>query len=224
MMKPLWSLALILALVLGAPSGAAAAKAPEEKPVARPKALRVAVMPLINRTQEPLADQVVSQVLKEQLAEFDVKRASILLVADVERILGAHDAFHHAYRLAERWALAGTPDSAAIAAIDTVLDVDALLCVKIAEWDVKRINVINAGQSSTTIGLEFALFDIHTGKLLWRKTQREERFAEEVDIMSGSVTYDETGTFQSRRTNEPPRPKDVAENLVKLAFKKFPQS
>jgi hypothetical protein len=226
MMKPVRNLlpVLVLSLAALAPPSLASAKVREAKPAAPAKSIRVAVMPLMNRSQEALADQVVNAVLKEQLREFDAARASFLLAPDVERILGARGEYRRAVAIAERWGRDGTVDSAAVAAIDSVLGVDAVLCVAISDWEVKRITVINAGQSSTTIGLRFALFDVHGGKLLWKKEPREERQAEEFDISSGSVSFDETGTIQSRRTNEPPRAKEVAEDLVKSAFKKFPRS
>lgn len=226
MMGPIRGFVPVLALVLAAlaPPSIASAKEKEAEASAPAKSIRVAVMPLMNRTQESLASQVVSAVLKEQLKEFDVERATFLLPMDVERVLGAHDQFHRAMAIAERWSQKEELDSTAAAAIDSFLDVDALLCVAISDWEVKRITVINAGQSSTTIGLRFALFDAHTGALLWKKNAHEERLADEYDISSGSVSFDQTGTIQSRRTNEPPRPKDVTESLFKTAFKKFPRS
>jgi hypothetical protein len=215
--------ALATALALLIQPSPATAKEPQPKDLpAEP--LRVAVMPLVNRTQETLADQVVNAVLKEQLSEFDEKRATFLLSTDVERILGAHDAYGRAIAVAERWARGSIPDSAAIPGLDTLLHADAVLMVAITDWETKRIAVINAGQSSTTIGLRFQLYDIRTRKSLWKKEVREERLADEYDISSGSTVFDETGTIRSRGTNEPPRPKDVTEDLVKSALRRFPRS
>jgi hypothetical protein len=216
------ALAVLLAVCLPAP--AVPAKEKEEKPAEPVKTIRVAVMPLMNRTQEALADQVVNEALREQLKEFDAARALFLLPNDVERVLAAHNAYPRAGRIADRWSRDGKLDSTAVAGLDTLLSVDAVLCVKVSDWEMKRVTVINAGQSYTTVGLEFALFDVREKKLIWKKSGREQRYADEYDVTSGAVSYDETGTIQSRRTNEPPRPKDVTVDIIKSAFRKFPRA
>ncbi|HEY7727355.1 MAG TPA: hypothetical protein VID50_02775 [Candidatus Eisenbacteria bacterium] len=222
-MKALSRLIPALALVSLTLPGTAGA---EEKgaPPARPRPLRVAVMPLMNVTQEVLADQVVSQALRDRLKEFDSDRAMFLFPADVERVLSARDESYRAYRIAQRWSMDNTLDSTAVEGLDTLLTVDAILCVRISDWEVKRITVINAGQSYTTVGLQFALFDVRNKQQLWKKDAREQRYAPEYDVSSGTVSYDATGTIQSRGTNEPPRPKEVVGDLVRSAFRKFPQS
>ena len=224
MMKPSRTLAMALLLAACLPLSAAPAKEKEEKPAEPVKIIRVAVMPLMNRTQEALADQVVNEALREQLKEFDAAKAIFLLPNDVERVLATQNAYPRAGRIAERWSRDGKLDSTAVAGLDSLLGVDAVLCVKVFDWEMKRITVINAGQSYTTVGLEFALFDVREKQLLWKKAAREQRYADEYDITSGAVSYDETGTIQSRRTNEPPRPKDVTVDLIKSAFRKFPRA
>jgi hypothetical protein len=178
----------------------------------------------MNVTQETLADQIVSQALRDQLEEFDTARATFLFPSDVQRVLSARNEFQRAYRIAEKWSKKGTIDSTAVAGLDSLLTVDAVLCVRVSEWEVKRITIINAGQSYTSVGLQFALYDVRSKKLLWKKDAHDQRFAPEYDVSSGTVSYDETGTIQSRTTNEPPRPKDVLNDLIRSAFKKFPVS
>jgi hypothetical protein len=211
----------VLALVV--PSGALG-KDKDAQPAPPAKPLRVAVMPLMNGTQESLANQVISEALREGLTDLDAKVVTFLLPTDTERILSSQNAFDRAYRVAEKWGHDATLDSSAIVGLDTLLVSDAVLCVKISEWEIKRITVIGAGQSYTTIGLSFALYDIRSKKMLWKKDVREQRLAPEYDVSSGQVSYDETGQIQSRTTNEPPRPKEVAEGLIRSAFKKFPRA
>jgi len=213
--------ALMLALIV--PTGARA-KDKDEKAVAPAKAIRVAVLPLMNTTQEALANQVVNEALQEQLKAVSASAATFLLPGDTERILSSLNAFDRAYRIAERWSHDAKLDSAAIVGLDTLLVADAVLCVKVSEWEIKRVTVIGAGQSYTTVGLSFALFDIRSKKLLWKKDAREQRLAPEYDVSSGQVSYDEIGTIQSRTTNEPPRAKDVTADLIRSAFKKFPRA
>jgi hypothetical protein len=221
-MKTLRPLAIVLSLALL--TLPAASRAKEKEPEALSKPIRVAVMPLMNVTQETLADQIVSQALRDQLEEFDTARATFLFPSDVQRVLSARNEFQRAYRIAEKWSKKGTIDSTAVAGLDSLLTVDAVLCVRVSEWEVKRITIINAGQSYTSVGLQFALYDVRSKKLLWKKDAHDQRFAPEYDVSSGTVSYDETGTIQSRTTNEPPRPKDVLNDLIRSAFKKFPVS
>ena len=222
-MRVLRSLALACPfLILVLPLSSAAREGEGKAPPAKP--LRVAVMPLVNQTQESLADPLVNQQLREQLSEFDPGRATFLFPSDVQRVLGARNELQRAYLITERWSRKNTLDSTAVEGLDTLLTVDAVLCVGISDWEVKRITVINAGQSSTSIGLQFALYDVRTKKLLWKKEAHDQRYAPEYDVSSGSVSFDETGTIQSHGTNEPPRPKDVVTDLIRSAFKKFPAS
>lgn len=209
-----------LLLTLPGTSGAKDKDGPA--PGARP--LRVAVMPIMNVSQEPLATEIVTQALRDQLGDIDKDRATFLFPSDVQRVLSARNEFQRAFAIAERWSKDGKLDSTAVEGLDSLLTADAVLCVRITEWEVKRITVINAGQSYTTAGIQFALFDIPTKRLIWKKDAHEQRFAPEYDISSGTVSYDATGTIQSRTTNEPPRPKDVVNDLIRSAFKKFPRS
>lgn len=217
--------AILTALVLASvfPAGARA-KDQEEQPARAAKAIRVAVLPLMNGTQEALASQVVNEALQGELKDAAAGKATFLLPSDTERILSSLNAFDRAYRIAERWSHDASLDSSAIVGLDTLLVSDAVLCVKISEWEIKRITQIGAGQSYTIVGLSFALYDIRSKKLLWKKEAREQRLAPEYDVSSGQVSYDETGQIQSRSTNEPPRPKDVTEDLIRSAFKKFPRA
>jgi hypothetical protein len=218
-MKPVHPLALALALaclILPAP-----ALARDRAPM---KTLRVAVLPVVNVSPEPLAVQTVSQALHEQLSKLDPSRATFLYPSDVERILSAHNAMQRATDIVDRWGKNDTLDSTAVVGLDTLLTVDAILCVRVTEWEVRRITVINAGQSYTTIGAQFALYDIPTKKLLWKKDARVQRYAPEYDVSSGTVSYDAIGNIQSRSTNEAPEPKGVASELIRTAFRKFPNS
>lgn len=222
-MRTLRLLALAFPFLVLALPGASWAKDKKESALPE-KPLRVAIMPIMNVTVEPLADEIVSQALRAQLSELDPARSTFLFPSDVQRVLSAHNEFQRAFAIAERWSKDGTLDSTAVEGLDTLLTVDAVLCARTSEWEVNHITVINAGQSYTTIGLQFALFDARTKKLLWKKDERLQRFAPEYDVSSGTVSYDATGTIRSRTTNEPPRPKDVANDLIRSAFKKFPKS
>jgi len=134
-----------------------------------------------------------------------------------------HNASDKIFALNDKWSNYGTLDSTAVDGIDSLLTVDAILFVKISEWENVRVNVIGRGESNTTVGFQFALFDLATRKRTWFKEPREQRFANEVDVSSGAVNYDETGYIQSRKVTDPPRYEDVASDLVRNAFKKFPK-
>lgn len=210
--------AAAIVLLLAAPSPAKQAK---EAPPAKP--IRVAVLPPVNETAELGAAKILEDVLKDEFKEFDPKRASFLMPLDVERILEAHNALDRAYAITDRWAKHGTLDSTAVGGLDSLLHADAVLCVKIYEWENHIVVQIGAGESSTTIALAFTLFDIRSMKKAWHKEPREQRFAQEIDPSSGQVRYDDTGVIQTRSAIEPPRYQDVAADLVRMAFKKFPQ-
>lgn len=193
---------------------------PEAAPL--PKSMRVAVLPVVNRSSEVDAIKIMEDVLSERFKEMDRSKAVFLLPADVERVLTSQDALDRAFRITDRWAKHDALDSTAIGGLDSILVADAVLCIKIAEWETKRYHNIGEGQSHTTIGFNFTLFSIRDKKKIWSKDVREQRLAPEYDLSAGTVGYDATGRIQSSNVNEPPRVQDVASDLVRDAFKKFP--
>src|SRR6185436_14133717 len=106
--------------------------------------------------------------------------------------------------------------------LDSVLIADAVMLVQVTEWDTKRAHNIGEGQSSTTIGLRFAMYRLSDKKKLWWKDEREQRMARERDLSSATVGYDDTGRIQTAGATDPPRVHDVASDIVRDALKKFP--
>jgi len=193
---------------------------PEATPL--PKSMRVAILPVVNRSSEVDAIKIMEDVLTERFKEMERSKAVFLLPADVERVLTSQDALDRAFHITDRWAKNGALDSTAVVGLDSILVADAVLCIKIAEWETKRFHNIGEGQSFTTIGLNFTLFNIRDKRKIWSKDVREQRLTPEYDLSSGTVGYDATGRIQSPGVNEPPRVQDVASDLVRDAFKKFP--
>jgi hypothetical protein len=210
------ALAVLLFTSVGAKEEKKDAKAPVPP-------VRVAVMPVINGSAELGATKIMEDVLREQFKAVPAERATFLLAPDTERILTDRNALDRAYRLNERWSKSGTLDTTSVAGLDSILMVDAILFVKVAEWENVRVNVVGRGQSNATVGLQFALYDLKSLKKTWSRDPREQRFAGEIDPSSTSVSYDDTGYIQSRSVTDPPRNEDVANDLVRSAFKKFPQ-
>ncbi len=208
-----------LALLLASSVGAKKEDAPPPA-----KAIRVAIMPIVNGSPEVGATKIMEDIIRDRVKNVPPDRATFLQPGDTERLLEARDALDKSYALTDRWSKYGTLDSTAVDGIDSLLTVDAILFVKVAEWENVRVNQIGRGESNTTVGLQFALFDLATRKRTWFKDPREQRFANEVDISSGAVSYDETGYIQSRSVTDPPRFEDVAGDLIRNAFKKFPRS
>ena len=187
------------------------------------KGLRVAIMPILNSSPDVGAPKIMLDLLRDHLKSMPAERATFLYPPDTERLLADRDATERGDVLLNTWSDNGTLDSTAAAGLDEVVTADALLFVKVAEWENTRVNTIGRGESHTTVGLQFALFDLKTGKKTWWRDPREQRFAQEIDVSSGTVSYDETGYIQSRNVTDPPRYEDVADDLVRNAFKKFPQ-
>jgi len=208
-----------LAVLLLATVGAKA----EKKEQAPERPIRVAVMPIVNGSPEIGATKIMEDILRDQLKDVPAERATFLKSTDTERLLTDRNALDRAYTLNERWSKYGALDTTAVAGLDSLLMVDAILYVRVSDWENVRVNVVGRGQSNTTVGLQFALYDLKSLKKTWSKDPRETRFAQEVDPTSGSVTYDETGYIQSRGATDPPRFEDVASDLVRTAFKKFPR-
>jgi hypothetical protein len=216
--------AAVVALLglLGASSlVSAVSQAKEEKVRLRP--LRVAILPIINASPELSATKIMDDVLREQLSEVPKSRGTFLYPFDTQQVLTSRNELDRAYRLTEKWAKYGTLDSTAIAGLDSILMVDAVLFAKVNEWENHRVPVIGAGSSHTTIGFSFACYDVRNKKRIWDKSPREQRFGQEIDPTSGTVNYDETGFIQNKRATDPPRYEAVASDLVRDAFKKFPQ-
>ena len=191
--------------------------------LAQGAALRVAVFPAANASQEVGAGKIMEDILKNELKKVEATRATFIWPADVERLLDNASQSDRIDRLNDRFSNVAQIDSTAAAGLDTVLTVDAILLVKVAEWENHRVPVIGAGQSSATVGLSFALYDARTLKLLWTKSPSEQRFSRELDASSANVNYDETGLIQRKSDNAPPRYETVAGDLVRDAFKKFPR-
>jgi hypothetical protein len=206
-------------LAFAGASSFAANAAPEKAPA---KAIKVAILPVLNGSPDLSATKIMDDILRDQLKTVPPSRATFLLPIDSERILTQRNELDRGARLNERWSKLGTIDSTAMAGLDSVLMVDAVLFVKVNEWENHRVPVVGAGESSTTIGLAFACYDLQSMKRIWFKNPREQRFGQEIDPSSGAVTYDETGFIQNKRANAPPRYEDVASDLVRDAFKKFP--
>jgi hypothetical protein len=214
---------LLLVLVPGVSTALAAEKTPDIKldlPEVT-KGLRVAVLPVVNATSELDANKIMEDILREQFQEVPKERAMFLMPADVERVLSDANT-DRADRVANRWSRYGTLDSTAVVGLDSLLVADAVLLIKISEWETKRAHNVGEGQSSTTIALHMALYSLRDKKKLWSKNPREQRLARELDITNSTVGYDETGRIQTPRANEPPRVDEVASDLVREALKKFP--
>jgi len=213
----------ILVLAGGVPA-ARAAKDPEVKVEVPPaaKGIRVAVLPVVNATGDVDADKIMEDVLRERFGDVDRAKAVFLLPGDVERVLTDANALDRALSVTDRWSKRGRLDSTAVNGLDSLLVADAVLCIKITEWETKRAHSLGEGQSSTTIGFHFAMFGIRDKKKLWSKEVREQRLAREIDATSSTVGYDDTGRIQTANANEPPRVQDVASDLVRDALKKFP--
>jgi hypothetical protein len=216
-----FALVTLVAAAIAAAAIPATARAKDEPKHRGP--LRVAILPITNATQELSATKIMDDILREELKEMPAERATFLFPFDTEQLLSARNRLDQGYRIAEKWTKFGTLDSTAIQGLDSVLTVDAILIPKISEWENHRVPVIDRGSSFTTIGLAFACYDIRSKRLLWKKTPREQRFGQEIDPTSGSVNYDATGFIQNKRATDPPRYEDVAADLVRDAFKKFPQ-
>ena len=214
------ALPVALSMLLASP---AVSFAKDEKAAPAGPSIRVAVIPYVNTTEELGATRIMEDILRSELKKVDAKRATFLWPADVERLLGDAEQTARIDQLGDRFSQYSTLDSAAVSGLDTLLMVDAVLLVKISEWENHRVPVVGAGQSSATVGLQFALYDARTRALLWSKKPREQRFAAELDASSANVNYDETGVIQRKSDNAPPRYETVAADLVRDAFKKFPR-
>jgi hypothetical protein len=215
---PVPALAFVLATLL-APAASRAADDPSKAP---PPPIKVAVLPIINASQDLSAVKIMEDIVREQLRTVPPSRATFLLPIDTDRILTQRGAMDRSLRLSDRWDKYGVLDSTAVAGFDSLVMADAILFVKVTEWENHRVTVIGAGQSHTTIGLALACYDIRSKKRIWYKNPREQRFGQEIDPSSGSVAYDDTGFIQSKRTSDPPRFEDVAADLLRDAMKKFP--
>jgi len=196
--------------------------AAEETPAPPAKSMRVAILPIENSSPDLGAAKIMGDILREQMKRVPPEKATFLLPSDTERILAGRNELNRAYLLTERWAKHGTLDSTAVTGLDSLLMVDAILFVKVNEWENHRVPVVGAGESHAIVGLSMACYDIRTKKKIWDKNPREQRFGQEIDPSSGSVSYDATGFIQNKRANDPPRYEDVASDLVRDALKKFP--
>ena len=212
-----FALAILVLPVLVSPARGAKKDAPRPA-----KSIRVAVLPYVNTSPEVGATKMMDDIVREQVKAVDKSRATFLMPSDVERILTDQNKVDLIYRITEKWAKNSTLDSTAIGGLDSLLQVDAILCLKISEWETHRVPVIGAGQSSATVALALAAYDVRSKAKIWGKNPREQRFAAELDASSSNVNYDETGFIQRKSDSSPPRIEAVAGDLVRDALKTFP--
>ena len=210
-------LALGMAWILGVAALPALAAEEAAPPPSKPR--RVAILPVENASPDLGAAKIMGDILREQVKKVPAK-TTFLLPQDSERILAGRNELNRAYALTERWSKYGTLDSTAVAGLDSLLMVDAILFVKVNEWENHRVPVVGAGESFAIVGLSLACYDVRSMKRLWAVAPREQRFGQEIDP-GGSVAYDEVGVIQNKRVNAPPRYEDVASDLVRDALKKF---
>ena len=223
-LRPVQALAVaMLALAISALPALVSSVQAAKKDAAPAKSIRVAILPFVNTSPEIGATKMMEDVVSDQAKKVDKSRATFLMPADVERILTDHNKVDAIYRITDKWGTNGSLDSTAIGGLDSLLQVDAVLCIKISEWESHRVPVIGAGQSSSTVALQMAAFDIRTKSRIWAKDPREQRFAAELDASSSNVNYDETGFIQRKSDSSPPRIEAVAADLVRDALKTFPQ-
>src|SRR5262245_39286921 len=77
----------------------------KEKPKAdADKALRVAILPVVNRSAESLALDTINAVLAERVKELPPAKGSFILPDDVMRLLDGRGETDRARRITERWA------------------------------------------------------------------------------------------------------------------------
>jgi len=117
------------------------------------KSLRVAIMPIVNGSPDVGATKIMGDILRDQLKAVPAERATFLYPADTERLLEQRDAMDRGSALLDTWSDYGRLDSTAAAGLDSVVTADAILFVKIAEWENVRVNTIGRGESNTTVGL-----------------------------------------------------------------------
>src|SRR6266853_3983194 len=144
------------------------AKEQEKEPVPE-RPIRIAIMPIVNGSPEIGATKIMEDILRDQLKDIPAERARFLKPSDTERLLSDRNALDRAYALNDRWSKYGTLDTTAVAGLDSLLMVDAILCVRVSEWENVRVNVVGRGQSNTTVGLRFDLYDLKSLKKTWSK-------------------------------------------------------
>ena len=117
----------------------------------------------------------------------------------------------------EKTAFAGAPsDTAALAAIQGKVQVDAILFSNLGTWTRQVVDVNTRGQSFTQVGGDFALVSLRNGAVVWRGSFLEKGDGPYNDPNTAEVTErDATGNSTARQAQlEPPSYREVLEKLV----------
>lgn len=117
----------------------------------------------------------------------------------------------------EKTALAGAPsDTAAIAALQGKVQVDAILFSRLGTWTRQVVDINTRGQSFTQVGADFALVALKDGAIVWRGNFLEKGDGPYNDPNTAEVTErDATGNSTARQAQlEPPTYREVLEKLV----------
>jgi len=117
----------------------------------------------------------------------------------------------------EKTALNGAPsDTAAIAALQGKVQVDAILFSQLGTWTRQVVDVNTRGQSFTQVGGDFALVSLKDGAIVWRGSFLEKGDGPYNDPNTAEVTErDATGNSTARQAQlEPPSYREVLEKLV----------
>jgi len=117
----------------------------------------------------------------------------------------------------EKTAFAGTTsDTAALAALQGKVQVDAILFSNLNTWTRQVVDVNTRGQSFTQVGGDFALVSLRNGAVVWRGGFLEKGDGPYNDPNTAEVTErDATGNSTARQAQlEPPSYREVLEKLV----------
>jgi len=107
-------------------------------------------------------------------------------------------------------------DTAALAALQGKVQVDAILFSNLNTWTRQVVDVNTRGQSFTQIGGDFALVSLRNGAVVWRGSFLEKGDGPYNDPNTAEVTErDATGQSTARQAQlEPPSYREVLEKLV----------
>jgi len=107
-------------------------------------------------------------------------------------------------------------DTAALAALQGKVQVDAILFSNLNTWTRQVVDVNTRGQSFTQVGGDFALVSLRNGAVVWRGSFLEKGDGPYNDPNTAEVTErDATGQSTARQAQlEPPSYREVLEKLV----------
>lgn len=175
---------------------------------------------------DEVARQIAEDIVVGQLAS-NQERFVILNAQTARARAAAATAGDTFDRLVKVWRSDRLADKFLVQGLCTKMGVDGLLFGELNDWKCEKVDAMEEGSASTQVAMRLAIFSGKTGMTVW-EAQKTIRRESEVYTPAGGGGASDPGSYNARAqrssglTPEPPRPEDVAVDVLASIMAAFP--